>query len=143
MEEGLQPLCSRLSHQSGPTIRELTSLRHLSTSFSGVLASPLSCLEVLEHLHPTAAVGGVPRRQALDVINELEGIDRAGYAGPVGWFDQAGNGEWAVALRCAQLNQTGARLFAGGGIVAGSLPEEELAETRLKLRAMTEALDLR
>ncbi len=143
VEDALRQMCSRLSHNHRPTIAELANLRHLATSFLGILAQPMSCFEVLERLHPTAAVGGVPQGAALEAIRELEGIDRTGYAGPVGWFDQAGGGEWAIALRCARLNRTGARLFAGAGIVNGSLPEEELAETRLKLRTMTDALDLR
>ncbi|MCQ3804361.1 MAG: isochorismate synthase [bacterium] len=143
VEDGLARVCSQLSRDAVPTLRELGDLRHLSTAFAGVLAEPTSCFDVLEHLHPTAAVGGVSRRAALDAIRQLEGMERAGYAGPVGWFDQHGDGEWAIALRCAELMDTGARLFAGAGIVAGSLPEEELAETRLKLRAMTDALDLR
>ena len=143
VEGPLGNVCSRLDRSPGPTIRELANLRHLATGFTGVLASGLSAFEVLERLHPTAAVGGVPRRGAMEAIGSLERIDRGRYAGPVGWFDSAGDGEWAIALRCAQLKDTGARLFAGAGIVAGSLPEEELAETRLKLRAMTNALDLR
>ena len=143
VETGLAQVCSQLSRNAEPTLRELADLRHLATSFSGVLAEPVSCFEVLEHLHPTAAVGGIPGGAALQAIRQLEGMDRGRYAGPVGWFDQDGGGEWAIALRCAELRDTGARLFAGAGIVTGSLPEEELAETRLKLRAMTSALDLR
>ena len=143
VEEVLASVCSRLDRNTRPALQELANLRHLATSFWGTLAKPASCFDILDRLHPTAAVGGVPRRSALEAIRRLEGIDRAGYAGPVGWFDQAGGGEWAIALRCAQLKETGARLLAGAGIVAGSLPEEELAETRLKLRAMTGALDLR
>lgn len=143
VEEHLAPVCSRLDHNPRPALQELANLRHLITSFQGTLAAAMNCFDILERLHPTAAVGGLPRRPALEAIRRLEGIDRAGYAGPVGWFDRAGGGEWAIALRCAQLNETGARLFAGAGIVAGSLPEEELAETRLKLRAMAGALDLR
>lgn len=143
VEQGLAQVCSHLSRHAEPTLRELEDLRHLATSFTGVLASPMSCFDILERLHPTAAVGGVPCGAALEAIGRLEGMDRAGYAGPVGWFDQHGDGEWAIALRCAELMETGARLFAGAGIVTGSLPEEELAETRLKLRAMTDALDLR
>ncbi len=143
VRDSLGEVCSRLTGSGQPTIRELATLRHLATSFSGHLAQAMSCFEVLSRLHPTAAVGGVPRQAAFRAIADLEGIDRGGYAGPVGWFDQTGGGEWAIALRCAQLTRTGARLFAGAGIVAGSLPEEELAETRLKLRAMSDALDLR
>ena len=143
VDDALGQVCSRLTRDHRPSVRELAHLRHLATSFTGALARPMSSFGVLERLHPTAAVGGVPRRAALEAIRELEGIDRDGYAGPVGWFDQAGGGEWAIALRCARLRENRARLFAGAGIVTGSLPEEELTETRLKLRAMTSALDLR
>jgi menaquinone-specific isochorismate synthase len=88
-------------------------------------------------------VGGTPRAAALAMIAELETIDRGRYAGPVGWVDAAGDGELAIALRCAQLSGTRARLFAGAGIVADSLPESELEETRLKLRAMQSAFEER
>lgn len=142
VQEGLAEFCSKLTRGSQPVLWDLPNLRHLSTSFTGVLAKPVSSFDILHRLHPTAAVAGVPRRCAMEVIRQLEGINRAGYAGPVGWFDSKG-GEWAIALRCAQLTETGARLFAGAGIVSGSLPEDELAETRLKLRVMTDALDLR
>ena len=143
VEGSLREVCSRLDRNPEPTLRELVNLRHLSTRFTGLSAEGLSSFDVLDRLHPTAAVGGVPRQAAMEVIAVLEKIDRGRYAGPVGWFDADGDGEWAIALRCAQLNQAGARLYAGAGIVAGSLPEDELAETRLKLRAMTNALDLR
>ena len=143
VEGGLTQVCSRLSRNAEPTLRDLANLRHLATSFWGVLAEPVSCFDVLERLHPTAAVGGIPADAALEAIRQLEGMDRGGYGGPVGWFDKGGGGEWAIAMRCAELKDTGARLFAGAGIVTGSLPEEELAETRLKLGAMTSALDLR
>lgn len=143
VEGALREVCSRLDRSPEPTLRELVNLRHLSTRFTGLLAEGQSSFDVVHRLHPTAAVGGVPRRGAMEAIAGLERIDRGRYAGPVGWFDSAGDGEWAIALRCAQLNETGARLYAGAGIVAGSLPEEELAETRLKLRTMTNALDLR
>ena len=143
VETALGEACARVERCPEPTLRELVNLRHLCTRITGLLAGGLSSFEVVDRLHPTAAVGGVPRQGAMQAIAGLERIDRGRYAGPVGWFDSAGDGEWAIALRCAQLNETGARLYAGAGIVAGSLPEEELAETRLKLRAMTSALDLR
>jgi menaquinone-specific isochorismate synthase len=76
----------------------------------------------------------------MDMIRGLEGMSRARYAGPVGWVDAQGNGEWGIALRCAELDGGSARLFAGGGIVAGSTPEGELDETRIKLLAMQSAL---
>lgn len=143
VERSLAGLCARLDRTAQPTLRELANLRHLSTRVTGLLSRPLTSFEVLDSLHPTAAVGGVPRRSSMEALARLERLDRGRYAGPVGWVDSRGDGEWAIALRCAQLNETGARLYAGAGIVAGSLPEEELAETRLKLRAMIEALDLR
>ena len=95
-------------------------------------------------LHPTAAVGGTPTDVAVQAIRDLEGMDRGRYAGPVGWVDGRGNGEWGIALRCAQLSadpaEPGARLFAGCGIVAGSDPAAELAEARIKFRGVRGAL---
>ena len=99
-----------------------------------------SALEIAGALHPTAAVCGLPRDKAMEMIRRLEGMSRARYAGPVGWVDAQGNGEWGIALRCAELDGGSARLFAGGGIVAGSTPEGELDETRIKLLAMQSAL---
>ena len=91
-------------------------------------------------LHPTPAVGGTPRRAALDAIRALEGFDRGRYAGPVGWVDARGDGEWAIALRGAELDGARARLVAGAGIVAGSDPDAEWAETQAKLEPMLRAL---
>jgi menaquinone-specific isochorismate synthase len=92
-------------------------------------------------LHPTAAVGGLPRNAALESIREMEGLDRGRYAGPVGWMNARGDGEWGIALRCAEIDGDRGRLFAGAGIVADSVPEDELEETRLKLRAVMSALE--
>jgi menaquinone-specific isochorismate synthase len=100
-----------------------------------------SSLEIVAALHPTAAVGGTPREEALAVIRACEGMDRGRYAAPVGWTTPDGDGEWGIALRCAELSGARARLFAGGGIVGASLPEDELQETRLKLLAMQAVLD--
>jgi menaquinone-specific isochorismate synthase len=91
-------------------------------------------------LHPTPAVCGSPREEALAVIGELEALDRGRYAGPVGWVDAAGNGRWAVGLRCAEVDGHRARVLAGVGVVADSDPDAELAETRAKLQAMLAAL---
>jgi menaquinone-specific isochorismate synthase len=85
-------------------------------------------------------VGGTPRDAALAAIERLEGLDRARYAAPVGWVDGRGDATWAIALRCAEVTGDRARLFAGAGVVGASLPEDELRETRLKLRAMRDAL---
>lgn len=123
-----------------PTVLRLDNVQHLSTRVSAQVPAHLNLLAVTEALHPTAAVGGTPTGEALTLIRRLEGMDRGRYAGPVGWTDRHGNGEIAIALRCAELSGARARLFAGAGIVAGSLPEAELEETRLKLGAMMGAL---
>ncbi len=135
----LGPLVSRLDVEEHPHLLKLANVQHLATRITGTLTSPIDALELAGRLHPTAAVGGTPTGRALDVIAELETIDRGRYAGPVGWVDAAGDGEFAIALRCAQVDGAMARLFAGAGLVAGSLPESELEETRLKLRAMQSA----
>ncbi len=141
VREVLAPRCADLVHDAEPRLLRLDNVQHLATLFSGHLDVPASVLEVVAELHPTAAVGGTPRDRALEVIAELEGMDRGRYAAPVGWVDAAGDGEWGIALRCAELTGARARLFAGVGIVADSLPEDELEETRLKLLAMQAALD--
>jgi len=119
----------------------LHNVQHLATPFRGHLARDLHLLDLLEALHPTPAVGGVPTEPALTLIDSLEAMDRNRYAGPVGFFRDNGDGEMAIALRCAELSGARARLFAGNGIVAGSIPEDELEETRLKLAAMLSALE--
>ena len=114
---------------------------HLATPIRGRLAAPApSALELARRLHPTPAVGGTPRAAALDAIRALEGFDRGRYAGPVGWVDARGDGEWAIALRGAELDGARARLVAGAGIVAGSDPDAEWAETQAKLEPMLRAL---
>lgn len=135
----LAPLVDVLQREGPRTIR-LDNVHHLATEVRGTLHAPLDALAVAGMLHPTAAVGGTPTDAALAMIRRLEGMDRGRYAGPVGWIDARGDGDWAIALRCAEVSGARARLFAGVGIVAGSLPEDELEETRLKLRAMQSAL---
>jgi isochorismate synthase EntC len=115
----------------------------LATTVTGRLEGagrPPSALELAGVLHPTPAVGGEPRDAALGTIAELEGFDRGFYAGPVGWVDRRGDGDWAVALRCAALDGRRAVLSAGAGIVAGSDPEAEWTETQAKLEPMMRAL---
>jgi menaquinone-specific isochorismate synthase len=107
----------------------------------GTLATDQSALALSAALHPTAAVGGTPTDPAVELIRELENMDRERYAGPVGWVDADGNGEWGIALRCAQLTGERARLFAGCGIVAASDPAAELAEAQVKFRPMQTALE--
>ena len=126
-----------------PEILRLANVQHLATRITARLDDPApSVLQLVDLLHPTAAVGGVPREAALDRIRHAEGNLRGRYAGPVGWVDADGDGEWGIALRCALVAGERARLFAGAGVVAGSLPEAELEETRLKFRAMENALGL-
>jgi menaquinone-specific isochorismate synthase len=142
--DALAPVCSELRSPTEPSLVRLDNVQHLGSDLSGTLAEqedgPPHVLELVGRLHPTAAVGGAPRGPALAAIRELEGMSRGRYAGPVGWCTPDGDGEFAIALRCAEVRGDRARLFAGAGIVKGSLPEAELTETWLKLRAMTGVL---
>jgi menaquinone-specific isochorismate synthase len=137
----LASVCDRLTVDEAPFLLKLANVQHLATRVKGRLAEPLSALQLAGLLHPTAAVCGTPRGEAERLIRRLEGMDRGRYAGPVGWVDASGDGEFGIALRCADVNGARARLFAGNGIVADSRPEAELDETRLKLRAMQSALN--
>jgi menaquinone-specific isochorismate synthase len=137
----LGPLCSSLSFPSSPELVRTANVWHLATPFVGDLREDVaSVLDVLDALHPTAAVSGLPRAAAAAALRDLEPLDRGGYAGPVGWVDDRGDGEFAIALRCARVESSRARLFAGAGIVAGSDPEAELEETARKFRAFLDAL---
>jgi menaquinone-specific isochorismate synthase len=141
---GLAPLCQRLDVPDQPSIVPLRNVSHLGTQVSGQLAGPPTAwptaLDLAATLHPTAAVGGTPRAAALDWLARREGFDRGPYAGPVGWVDARGDGEWMVGIRSALVQGTTARLYAGVGIVADSDPVAELAETQLKLQALLAAL---
>jgi isochorismate synthase len=139
--EALEPLCVSLTWDQQPTLRGTPNVWHLSTQFRGRLREPApTALDLALLLHPTPAVGGAPRAEALGVMHQLEGFDRGSYAGPVGWVDAEGNGEWAIALRCALLRGDHATLYAGAGIVGGSEPAAELDETERKFRAFLDAL---
>ena len=137
----LTPLCEELTVDPAPSLLQMADYQHLATPVSGVLARDASALSLAASLHPTAAVCGTPTEVAMELIRELEGMDRGRYAGPVGWVDARGNGEWAIALRCGQVDGRRARLFAGCGIVAGSQPAAEVAETETKFRPMRRALE--
>jgi menaquinone-specific isochorismate synthase len=144
LREILAPLCAEIDIAPRPELIRLPNLQHLGTPVRGTLREDRdgrSSLALAAALHPTAAVGGTPTAAAVELIRELENMDRGRYAGPVGWVDADGNGEWGIALRCAQLDGNQARLFAGGGIVAGSDPATELAEAQIKFRPMQTALD--
>jgi isochorismate synthase len=137
----LGPLCEELTHPREPELLGTANVWHLATPFRGrSKASVHSALDLVAALHPTPAVCGTPRDAARIVLAELEPLDRGCYAGPVGWVDADGDGEWAIALRCAEITGTTARVFAGAGIVADSDPELELDETERKFRALLDAL---
>ncbi len=141
--ESLAPHCSSLNLPESPFVLHLPNVMHLATDIAGVVANGSSSLELAAALHPSAAVCGTPTDIAREVILELEGMDRGRYAGPVGWLDAAGDGEWGIALRCAEIDpadRARLRLFAGCGIVAGSQPDAELAEADAKLVPMRDAL---
>jgi menaquinone-specific isochorismate synthase len=143
----LEPYCTRLDAPAEPDLLTLANVRHLASDISGTQRSrgprgAAGLLELIGAVHPTAAVCGTPTRDAAAVIAELEGMDRGRYAGPVGWLDARGDGEFGLALRCAELvGDDSARLFAGCGIVAGSDPAAELAETQSKFAAFQAALE--
>jgi isochorismate synthase EntC len=134
--------CADVDAPAEPDLRILRHVVHLHTPFRARLRAPRHLLELAARLHPTPAVGGTPREVAIDWIRSREPVARGWYAAPVGWFDLDGNGELAVAIRSGVLAGNRAHLWAGAGIVAGSDPDRELAETELKLRAMLGALGI-
>ena len=137
----LEPFCGSLEHDPEPVLLGTANVWHLRTRFRGTLREPATdALTLALALHPTAAVGGFPRDRAIAAIRDLEPFQRDGYAGPVGWVDAAGDGAFAIALRCAALRDDVATLYAGAGIVAGSVPELELDETERKFRAFLDSL---
>lgn len=133
-------MCVDLHAPPVPNLWRLSNVQHLYTPITGRLRPHYSLLDLVARLHPTPAVGGLPREAALDYIREHEQLDRGWYAAPVGWLDARGEGDFAVALRSGILHGREASLFAGCGIVAESNPEREYAETCLKLRPMSRAL---
>ncbi|MCW3765125.1 isochorismate synthase MenF [Paenarthrobacter ureafaciens] len=144
----LAPFSEAMNSHSEPFILELPNVWHLASDVKAELADieghVPTCLALINALHPTAAVCGTPTQVAGALIRKLEHLDRGPYAGPVGWLDAAGNGEWGIALRGAVIEDANTvRLYAGCGIVEGSQPEAELAETWAKFRPMLEALGIR
>jgi menaquinone-specific isochorismate synthase len=137
----LEPFTRLLSVPGEPYVLELPNVAHLASDVSGVLDRPADAFELVGALHPTAAVGGTPTDAAVRLIAELETADRGRYSGPVGWVDACGDGEWGIALRCAQLTGRTARLFAGCGIVADSDADAEVAETLTKFVPVRDALE--
>jgi len=140
--QSLRPHTSHITTSEIPFTVKLPNLWHLATDLEGTLSDGSTSLDLIAALHPTAAVAGTPTNRAQALIRELEPFDRGRYAGPVGWVGADGDGEWAIALRCAQVGQDGlVTAYAGCGIVLDSDPEQELAETRMKFRPVVEAFD--
>jgi menaquinone-specific isochorismate synthase len=140
--DALDPHCSSMNVPEAPFVLHLPNVMHLATDVAGVVhdAATVSSLQLAEALHPSAAVGGTPTPVAVALIEEIEGMQRGRYAGPVGWMDATGDGEWGIALRSAEIDGPTVRLFAGCGIVADSDPEAELAEAQAKFVPVRDAL---
>ena len=145
--DALEPFCSSTNVPESPFVLHLSNVMHLATDVTGVLndsATQADVFTLIEQLHPTAAVCGTPTEVAKQLINDLEKMNRGRYAAPVGWIDANGDGEIAIALRCGLLleDKKSMRIFAGCGIVAGSDPETEFAESQAKLMPMRTALEM-
>ena len=140
LRESLAPLCADLDVPKAPVLLRNPAVQHLYTPLRGRLREDCGVLDLVARLHPTPAVGGMPRAAALERIGRYEGFDRGWYAGPVGWIDRGGSGQFVVAIRSALLRGREATLYAGCGIVAESQPEREYEESELKLRPMRWAL---
>ena len=141
LNESLSTLCTDIRRPDNPKLRRFANVQHLHTPFEATTRGPRHVLDLVERLHPTAATAGLPRQASLTLIREHEPFSRGWYAGPIGWIDAEGGGEFAVALRSALLRDDVASLYAGCGIVTGSDPQREYAESLLKLQAMLWALD--
>lgn len=140
--DALAPHCTSMNVPEAPYVLHLPNVMHLATDVTGVISDAASVLKLAESLHPSAAVGGTPTATAVSLISQLEGMARDRYAGPVGWIGASGDGEWGIGLRAAQISPGGTdiRLFAGCGIVADSVPIDELAESNAKLIPVRDAL---
>ncbi|PRY13423.1 isochorismate synthase [Kineococcus rhizosphaerae] len=141
--EALSPFC-RTVNAPEPELVATPAVWHLATRVTALLNdTDTTSVDLVAALHPTPAVGGSPRKEALKVIDEVEGLDRGCYAGAVGWQDVHGDGEWVVAVRCAEVRGRSLRIFAGAGIVEGSDPDAEVAETAAKMRTVLDAATAR
>ena len=140
LRETLVPVAATLEIERMPHIVRLPTVQHLATDVSGVLRDDRSVLDLVERLHPTPAVGGWPRAAALELLDEQEHLDRGWYAGPVGWLDAHGDGEFVVAIRSGVVEGARASLFVGCGIVGDSEPDREWAESDMKLQSLASVL---
>ncbi|KMY30074.1 isochorismate synthase [Lysinibacillus xylanilyticus] len=132
--------CIEMKIPDSPRLLKIRDIQHLYTPVEGQLNSEATILQLTKSLHPTPALGGVPRKEAMEAIRKYEPMNRGLYAAPIGWVDAEGNGEFAVAIRSAALLKDKAYLYAGGGIVADSEPQSEYEETLVKFRPMLRAL---
>lgn len=139
VRDDLAPLCDAIAVAERPALLRLANVQHLVSEVTARVRPGIGLLDLAAALHPTAAVGGWPRQEALRWIEEHEGFERGWYAGPLGWVDARGEGELFLGIRSALVAPSGSWLFAGCGIVARSEPESELAESELKLRPLLEA----
>lgn len=143
VKEALAPFCDSLEVPEMPSLIKTGAMWHLSTEIHGILKqTDTSSLELGIALHPTPAVCGYPTALAREAIKEIEPFDRRFFAGMVGWCDEKGDGEWIVTIRCAEVEAHALRLFAGAGVVSGSVPEEEWEETGAKFRTMLHAMGI-
>ena len=140
IEQTLRPHALWVTTAPEPALVQVANIQHLATPIRAQLARPIDAIELVGLMHPTPAVGGEPFAVAEPLIPALEGLDRGWYAGPVGWSDRHGDGEFCVALRCALLRGREARCYAGVGVVGESDPASELAETEIKLAALLPVL---
>jgi menaquinone-specific isochorismate synthase len=140
IKSAMDEFCSEITIPKEPQLMKMRYIQHLFTPVSGISKPDSSLLKVVEHLHPTPALGGMPKNEAIEKIREVEELDRGYYAAPIGWLDQNGNGEFAVAIRSGLIQGNEASLFAGCGIVENSDAEDEFLETRIKFRPMLNAL---
>ena len=142
IERALEAVSLWVTAADEPQVIKMANIQHLATPIRAQLAERVPAVELAGLLHPTPAVGGEPWAVAAPLIPELEGLDRGWYAGPVGWTDLNEDGEFCVALRCALLEGSVARCYAGVGVVRDSDPAAELAETETKLQALLPVLAL-
>lgn len=139
VEEALAPFCVTLTREP-TTVKSYADISHLATAFAGEVLPGVQVTDLVSALHPTAAVAGTPTKAAVELIREIEPHGRGRYAGPVGWLDASGAGEFAIALRCGTVSGKDLVLHTGVGLVEGSDPAAEFEETRIKLRPMLRAL---
>ena len=136
----LELIIPNIQFPKSPQILKLKNVQHLQTPISGELENGEQVLDLVTRLHPTSAVAGTPTDKAMNIIEDMEVHDRGWYSGPIGWIDDAGDGEFYVALRSALVKDEEAHVFAGGGIVSESHPDKEWEETELKLQPIISAL---